>query len=215
MSQLIDTLKRIRNFKPFQLAENHRTRLKKSRLGQKKYKLTVILLSAFVGIGFLYINMPLFLDRSDKIGLFQEQKSRVVQKQPAPVTSHADRTKQAASIEPVHPAQYNQTEQEMIKLNNQGVLLERKQDYWNGIYYLEQAKKMQPDQVEPLLNQAVAFCEMGLYGTALNLLEQAHHLTPHHPFLRRNLAILAQADIFDGPLIELFKIEADDGKKTD
>ncbi len=207
MSQLIDTLKRIRNFKPFQLAENNRTRLKKSRLGQKKYKLTVILLSAFVGIGFLYINMPLFLDRSDKINLFQGQKSRVVQKQPASV--------QAASIEPVHPAQYNQTEQEMIKLNNQGVLLVQKQDYWNGIYYLEQARKMQPDQVEPLLNQAVAFCEMGLYGTALNLLEQAHHLTPHHPFLRRNLAILAQADIFDGPLIELFKIEANDGEKTD
>ncbi|MEA2082982.1 MAG: hypothetical protein U9O82_01825, partial [Thermodesulfobacteriota bacterium] len=160
---------------------------------QKKYKLALVLVLISAGIAFLYMESPLILDRLDKAGLSNEQKSRKVQKQPV-----ADQAEQAALIEPVHPARDNQTEQEMIKLNNQGAMLVQKQDYWNGIYYLEQAKKMQPEQIEPLLNLAVAFSEMGLYTLAFNLLEQAHHLAPNHPLLRSNLDILAQAGIFNG-----------------
>ncbi|MCK5229635.1 MAG: hypothetical protein KAR13_05180 [Desulfobulbaceae bacterium] len=213
MSHFFDVFKRIRDHKAFQNAENGRIRSKKPRHGQKKYKLALVFVLVSAGIAFLYMERPIILDRFNKAGLSQEQKSRKVRKQP--VADHTYQAEQAALIKPIHSARNNQTEQEMIKLNNQGAMLVQRQDYWNGIYYLEQAKKMQPEQIEPLLNQAVAFSEMGLYTLAFNLLEQAHHLAPNHPLLRSNLDILAQTGIFERPLTELFERKINNREETD
>ena len=83
------------------------------------------------------------------------------------------------------------------QLNDTGVALIQKNQPWQGIYYLEQARKQQPERPEALINMAVALAELGLRAPAKRLFSEAHALAPNHPLLRKNLDLLGQADFFD------------------
>ena len=83
------------------------------------------------------------------------------------------------------------------QLNDTGLALIEENQHWRGIYYLEQARKQQPDRPEALINMAVALAELGLRAPAKRLFSEAHALAPNHPLLRRNLELLGQADFFD------------------
>ncbi|MCX5875366.1 MAG: hypothetical protein NT087_03520, partial [Deltaproteobacteria bacterium] len=83
------------------------------------------------------------------------------------------------------------------QLNNKGIALIQENQHWRGIYYLEQARKQQPDRPEALINMAVALAELGLRAPAKRLFSEAHALAPNHPLLRQNLDLLGQADFFD------------------
>lgn len=83
------------------------------------------------------------------------------------------------------------------RLNDTGIALIQENQYWQGIYYLEQARKQQPSRPEALINMAVALAELGLRAPAKRLFSEAHALAPTHPLLRKNLDLLGQADFFD------------------
>jgi len=83
------------------------------------------------------------------------------------------------------------------QLNEKGLALIQDNQYWRGIYYLEQARKQQPERPEALINMAVALAELGLRAPAKRLFSEAHALAPNHPLLRKNLELLEQADFFD------------------
>ncbi len=83
------------------------------------------------------------------------------------------------------------------QLNDTGIALIQENQHWQGIYYLEQARKQQPERPEALINMAVALAELGLRAPAKRLFSEAHALAPNHPLLRQNLDLLAQADFFD------------------
>lgn len=83
------------------------------------------------------------------------------------------------------------------QLNATGIALIQENQHWRGIYFLEQARKQQPERPEALINMAVALAELGLRAPAKRLFSEAHALAPNHPLLRRNLDLLGQADFFD------------------
>ena len=83
------------------------------------------------------------------------------------------------------------------QLNDTGLALIEENQHWRGIYYLEQARKQQPERPEALINMAVALAELGLRAPAKRLFSEAHALAPNHPLLRQNLEIMGQADFFD------------------
>jgi len=83
------------------------------------------------------------------------------------------------------------------QLNDTGIALIQENQHWRGIYYLEQARKQQPERPEALINMAVALAELGLRAPAQRLFSEAHALAPNHPLLRQNLDLLEQADFFD------------------
>ncbi len=85
-----------------------------------------------------------------------------------------------------------------LQLNDTGLALIQENQHWRGIYYLEQAHKLQPERPEALINMAVALAELGLRAPAQRLFSEAHALAPNHPLLRQNLELLQQADFFDG-----------------
>lgn len=84
------------------------------------------------------------------------------------------------------------------QINDTGIALIQENQHWRGIYYLEQARKQQPERPEALINMAVALAELGLRAPAKRLFSEAHALAPNHPLLRQNLDLLGQADFFDG-----------------
>jgi tetratricopeptide (TPR) repeat protein len=83
------------------------------------------------------------------------------------------------------------------QLNDTGLTLIQGNQHWRGIYTLEQARKLQPERPEALINMAVALAELGLRAPAKRLFSEAHALAPNHPMLRKNLDLLGQADFFD------------------
>lgn len=83
------------------------------------------------------------------------------------------------------------------QLNDTGLALIQENQHWRGIYYLEQARRQQPERPEALINMAVALAELGLRAPAKRLFSEAHALAPNHPLLRKNLELLGQADFFD------------------
>ena len=83
------------------------------------------------------------------------------------------------------------------QLNNAGLALIQDNQPWRGIYFLEQARKQQPERPEALINMAVVLAELGLRAPAKRLFSEAHALAPNHPLLRKNLDLLVQADFFD------------------
>ncbi len=84
-----------------------------------------------------------------------------------------------------------------IMLNNQGAKTIQQQDYWKGIYLLNTAMENTPDQVEPIINLAVALTEIGLHGPAKRLFTKAKSINPKHPQLLENFKILANSGMFD------------------
>ena len=85
--------------------------------------------------------------------------------------------------------------QKLITLINRGAGCIQKQEYWKGLYYLDQARKMQPQRIEPLINSAVALAELGLYELAVQYFNEARSIDPEHPLLKENLAILSKYGI--------------------
>ncbi|MEA3547031.1 MAG: hypothetical protein U9R66_05145 [Thermodesulfobacteriota bacterium] len=99
-----------------------------------------------------------------------------------------------------HELQSRTAFQQMVDLNNQGTRFLAKNRYWQGIYYFDQARKIQPQSVEPLINLAVALSELGLAGPANRFFTEARKIDPDHPGLQENLIIAAKKGILHGPL---------------
>lgn len=107
----------------------------------------------------------------------------------------------AGPVPPVVPAQPTASPpaagDHYRQLNDTGIALIQENQHWRGIYFLEQARKQQPERPEALINMAVALAELGLRAPAKRLFSEAHALAPNHPLLRQNLDLLGQADFFD------------------
>ena len=54
---------------------------------------------------------------------------------------------------------------------------------------------LEPKRIEPLVNMAVTYAELGFYAKAIKLFEEAYRIDPHFPPLLKNLKILNQANL--------------------
>lgn len=106
----------------------------------------------------------------------------------APATPAGSGSPSTRPVQPVDP---------MAAFNARGVALVADNDHWQGIYYFEQARKANPQAVEPLINLGVALVEIGLLGPARDFFRQASELNPEHPVLLGNLQLLADYGLLE------------------
>lgn len=84
---------------------------------------------------------------------------------------------------------------QMIILNNTGTRHVQQGRYWQGIYCFDQARKMQPERIEPLINLAVALSELQLFAPAHRFFKKAMKIDANHPLLKENIALIAHPPI--------------------
>ena len=84
-----------------------------------------------------------------------------------------------------------------FELNNLGVEQVALLDYWQGIYYLQKASDVSPQSIEPIINIAVAYTELGLHKRAMDYFRRAYELDPANLDLLDNLGILMKTGLLD------------------
>ena len=72
------------------------------------------------------------------------------------------------------------SQQKQSYYNEQGLSLAHKGDYWQAIYFFEQAIQLDPPQPEPAINMAVTLAHLGLQFPAQRYFSQAWQLAPGH-----------------------------------
>jgi hypothetical protein len=75
---------------------------------------------------------------------------------------------------------------EVSVLNDQGVDLVLKKQYWPGVFLFKQAIELNRSRIEPIMNMAVTLDEMGLSRPAARYLAMAEAMDPEYPPLRIN-----------------------------
>ncbi len=76
------------------------------------------------------------------------------------------------------------------KLNDDGVTLILKKKYWQGMYLLKQAIDKEPTFFEPYLNMAIALKEVGLTRPAARYFKVAERLDDENQILLENYSII-------------------------
>lgn len=103
------------------------------------------------------------------------------------VTSHA--SLQVEQKVEQSTANLSPVKDEVIILNDKGVDLVLKKQYWPGIFLFKQAMELDKSRIEPVINMAVTLDEIGLSRPAARYLEMAESMDPDYPPLRKNLQI--------------------------
>ncbi len=106
--------------------------------------------------------------------------------------------------------------EEFVRFNQLAIQYIHKNQPWQGIYYFQKAKAAAPNRIEPLINAAVVYAELGYYPKAVKLFEEAYKINPDFPPLRKNLRILYQANLLKGSLLsqEFTKTHARNKRKS-
>ncbi len=91
--------------------------------------------------------------------------------------------------------------EEALRMNNQAVVLAKKQQYSRSLHLLSEAHKNSPDSIETLINLGVVYTEFGLVDKGMTYFEKAYNIDPVEPSLLKNIAILDQAGLLQGTLI--------------
>ncbi|MFW8600225.1 tetratricopeptide repeat protein [Desulfobacterota bacterium M19] len=100
----------------------------------------------------------------------------------------------------------NKNTEAFVRFNQLAIQYIHKNQPWKGIYYFQKAVAAAPNRIEPLVNVAVVYTELGYYPKALKLFEKAYRINPDFPPLLKNLKILYRADLLkDSLLYKKFK----------
>lgn len=220
MSKLFDTLEKIRRQETYHVPKTAGGFQGQNLSGSnRKHKLlTIVLIAGAVlvvaaaALVFRHFLHKTSTDDTIKIITASEQSGKSSKTIPSPqattklpATDQVAHEKQAGHIQP--PVLNTSTPKAVLsseqstELNNLGAeTIRAKQDYWKGLYLLNQAKEKDPTRIEPLINMAVALNELGLTGPANRYMAQAYAMNPRHPALQQNLDILARAGQLDGTM---------------
>lgn len=206
MSKLFDTLEKIQNNETYSPAPGAGIPSSPRPRGNK-------ILITLVALAFCAIGLFLVLQNIDTFKL-----PRITARQPAHIPVPEDKPVLQSEIIRKHPISNMLNDQPVIKsfkpiskellhqmttLNNQGVRLISKSEYWQGIYYLNKAHALSPQSIEPLINMAVALMELGLTAPANRFFHDALTIDPDNKKLRDNLALAAKTGTLDDSLLRL------------
>ncbi|MFH1021662.1 MAG: hypothetical protein V1782_13785 [Pseudomonadota bacterium] len=201
MSRLYNTLEKIRTGEQVVFSKKKSAPAKGS--GQStdtSRKLRIILLGASAMLALalvVFFSIPKHKDAKPPVATDAAAPARISD-HPAPPAPQAVNSRTLLPAPPIPPGSAPATANDLYRqLNDTGLALIQENRHWRGIYYLEQARKQQPERPEALINMAVALAELGLRAPAKRLFSEAHALAPNHPLLRQNLDLLGQADFFD------------------
>ncbi len=117
------------------------------------------------------------------------------QTQPSPVTTASQAPTKTTKPKP--PQKVRRTTLDAEQLNALAVQHIKKQDYWQGILYLDQARKQNPQEPAHLLNMAVALSEMGLTFPAKRLLSEARTMAPENQQVLKTIALFTDLGIWE------------------
>ncbi|HIJ91728.1 MAG: hypothetical protein OEV91_06680 [Desulfobulbaceae bacterium] len=89
----------------------------------------------------------------------------------------------------------------LFRCNALGAEYVDKDQHWRGIYFLQKASAMAPGRMEPLINLAVAYAELGLYRKANDYFAEAVKIDPAYGPLLANLRIFSRAGLLDEKIL--------------
>ncbi len=192
MSKLFDTLEKInRNEVAPDLEHPGDREISSSKRKWPLYLLGLVLSGTFLfwGINFIHFQQQETITTNHKnLNLLKEDKTP----NPAQVTElETARLKAESAGNIPSPIGDKHEMGRMIALNNKGVALVADDQHWQGIYFFEKARKLQPRRIEPLINLAVALTELHLYGPARRYFDEAVKLDSNNPLLHKNMDIAA------------------------
>ncbi len=110
------------------------------------------------------------------------------------VLSTAPKTRKPRIIE-------NKNTEDFVHFNQLAIQYIHNHQPWKGIYYFQKANTAAPKRIEPLVNVAVVYAELGYYPKAIELFEKAYSINPDFPPLLKNLKILYQANLLKGSML--------------
>ncbi len=217
MSKLYNTLEQIRRHEMPVIADDS-TVSGNSRIGLQRNRKIIGTLVIIVGAAvLLYLNLPAlskYLPDSFNANSKQTAITAVPSQEPTsliqdngidyslPLNEQQSMTASSKPLEGLN-SQNSQTRnnsvknQNFVSLVNIGVEQIRKFEYWKGLHALNEARKLDPERIEPVINMAVALAELGFYELAIHYLGEASIINPNHPRLKENLSILADAGLID------------------
>ncbi len=194
MSKLFNTLEKIKNHEkavvvPVAAVESGK------KQSQKRWTMSLVFIVACVAV-VLFGTRYFFANHSsrdmNRIDTVTESGNLSYPEQIAAINPTSQTYPSKHPVVESHQAQSeNNNLQEMILLNNQGARLVSQGDHWQGIYFFDQARKMRPERIEPLINLAVALSELQLVVPAQRFFDAAVAIDPDFPQLKENLSIIA------------------------
>ncbi len=95
----------------------------------------------------------------------------------------------------------NKNSEDFVRFNQLAIQYIHNHQPWKGLYYFQKANAAAPKRIEPLVNVAVVYAELGYYPKAVKLFEKAYSLNPDFPPLLKNLKILYQAKLLTGSML--------------
>jgi len=116
---------------------------------------------------------------------FYKQKMTKIQsllaQQKSGITMVSPQTEQKPELLPV---QAPPVKDEVMILNDKGVDLVLKKQYWPGIFLFKQAMELDEGRIEPVVNMAVTLDEIGLNRPSARYLAKAEMMNPEYPPLQ-------------------------------
>ncbi len=202
MSKLYNTLQQIKRNETYTVQQQSAVSPDGDRGGKGRLKfgvglLFVAVVAIIIYLVIPYVNKPTGISDSASVnksipGALQTADSQSQTKVPI----------QTSSVDVGSSTLNAPSSQDLTSLNNTAVKYIQQQDHWRGLYYLKQAMGIKPQRIEPIINTAVVLTELGLYGPAAHYFNEAYKLDPEHSDLRKNLAIIAQANVMEGPFMD-------------
>ncbi len=192
MSKLFDTLEKInRNESAPDSEHSAEMRIASSKRRWPLYLLGLVIsgLFLFLGINFFHFQQHETITTNFKTQNLVGQDKGKDPEQVSEVESSPQKNKLPDALSA--PVGDKNDVEHFVALNNKGVALVSRDQYWQGIYYLEKAGKLQPERIEPLINLAVALFELHLYGPARRYFDEALKVDSNNPLLRENIDIAA------------------------
>ncbi|MBU0728103.1 MAG: tetratricopeptide repeat protein [Proteobacteria bacterium] len=192
MSKLFNTLEKIRKNETYHVSSELKI-APVSRSSKKRRTIAFIaVFSVFVISGtYLFLSRQTLQNSSPKSKAPQDQTTSSPAEQKVILSSPASTVPETIQSSP------KKSTDETASLNNLGVDSIRRQKHWDGIYSLHAAVQADPQRIEPLINLGIALSELGLHGPAAKYFSQAYNISPKHPGLQKNLAILSNAGLLD------------------
>lgn len=206
MSKLFDTLEKIQNNETYSPVPGVGITSSPKPKGNKIIIMLIALAIGAIGLFFVLQRIETFrlpgITAKQPAHVSIPADSQILQTETTVKHQESKMQKVIPATKPVKPIAKELVHQ-MTTLNNQGVRLISKYEYWQGIYYLNKAHALSPQSIEPLVNMAVALMELGLTAPANRFFHEALTLDPNNRKLRDNLALAAQTGTLDNSLLNL------------
>ncbi len=198
MSKLLDTLEKIRKNEDVTYPTKKKGSLSTGDTSRKT-NIKFVAVMAFVIIALsIYGGLPYITQHIIKIGKRPHTQTKTAK---SPIKKRIEPTPHHIKKARKPPIVTSKQAKEFAHFNKLALQHIHNNQPWKGVYYFQKANIAEPKRIEPLINMAVTYAELGYYTKAIELFEKAYGINPHSPPLLKNLNILKQANLLKSNIL--------------